>query len=37
MYEGEDSPSYIERHVDEWIEENREQWDAWMAEAKKAG
>jgi glycine betaine/proline transport system substrate-binding protein len=37
MYEGEDSPSDIERHVDEWIEENREQWDAWMAEAKKAG
>jgi glycine betaine/proline transport system substrate-binding protein len=37
MFEGEDSQKDIERHVDEWIEKNREQWDSWIAEAKKAG
>jgi glycine betaine/proline transport system substrate-binding protein len=37
MYEGEDSPRDIERHVDEWIEKNQSKWDSWIAEAKKAG
>jgi glycine betaine/proline transport system substrate-binding protein len=36
MFGGEDKQSDIERHVDEWIKANQEQWDKWIAEAKKA-
>ncbi|WP_029896899.1 glycine betaine/L-proline ABC transporter substrate-binding protein ProX [Desulfohalovibrio reitneri] len=36
MSNGEDSQRDIERHVDEWIENNQETWDGWIAEAKKA-
>jgi glycine betaine/proline transport system substrate-binding protein len=33
MFDGEDKQKDIERHVDEWIEANQEQWDKWIAEA----
>jgi glycine betaine/proline transport system substrate-binding protein len=33
MFEGEDKQKDIERHVDEWIEANQEQWDKWIKEA----
>jgi len=36
MNEGESSAKDIERHAAEWIENNKEQWDAWLAEARKA-
>ncbi len=36
MFEGEDGQDDIERHVGEWIEKNKTQWDAWIEEAKKA-
>lgn len=36
MNEGEKSPEDIQRHADEWIAAHREQWDAWLAEARKA-
>jgi len=37
MMEGEDSPREIEGHVDAWIKKNQDKWDAWIAEAAKAG
>jgi glycine betaine/proline transport system substrate-binding protein len=36
MFAGEDKPRDIERHVDEWIAANQDQWDAWIAEALAA-
>jgi glycine betaine/proline transport system substrate-binding protein len=36
MFEGEDSQKDIERHVDEWIENNKMQWDAWIEAAINA-
>lgn len=36
MQQGEKSSADIERHAEEWIAANRQQWDAWLAEARKA-
>ncbi len=36
MNAGEKSQKDIEGHVDEWIEANKETWDGWLEEAKKA-
>jgi glycine betaine/proline transport system substrate-binding protein len=36
MNEGEDSPKDIERHVIMWIADNKETYDGWLAEARKA-
>ncbi len=34
MYVGEDSPTDIQRHVDEWIGENKKKWNSWLEEAR---
>lgn len=36
MQQGEKSPADIQRHADEWIAANRQQWDGWLAAARKA-
>lgn len=36
MRQGQDSESDIERHADAWISANKEQWDAWLEEARAA-
>ena len=36
MYEGEKSQADIEGHAEQWIADNREKWDAWLAEARRA-
>lgn len=36
MQNGEKSQKAIERHVAEWIEKNRKQWDLWLDAARKA-
>ncbi|MFO7931475.1 MAG: glycine betaine/L-proline ABC transporter substrate-binding protein ProX [Desulfosalsimonas sp.] len=36
MQEGEDDQEDIEKHVDEWIEDNQEDWDSWLKAAKSA-
>lgn len=36
MFEGENSWKDIERHVDEWIEDNQEKWNGWLEEARNA-
>jgi glycine betaine/proline transport system substrate-binding protein len=36
MYQGEDSEDDIARHAEEWITKNREQFDQWLEEARKA-
>ncbi len=36
MFEGEDKQRDIERHVEEFIADNQEQWDSWLAAAKAA-
>ncbi|MFO7765880.1 MAG: glycine betaine/L-proline ABC transporter substrate-binding protein ProX [Pelovirga sp.] len=36
MNEGENTQRDVERHAQEWIENNRSQWDEWLAEARKA-
>lgn len=36
MYDGEDSIEDVDRHVDEWIDENQETFDAWVEEAQDA-
>jgi glycine betaine/proline transport system substrate-binding protein len=36
MYAGEDSQAAIERHVEAWIDDNRETFDGWIAEARAA-
>lgn len=36
MQEGEASPEDIRRHAAEWVEEHREQFDAWLDEARAA-
>lgn len=36
MQQGEASPEDIRRHAAEWVEQHREQFDAWIAEARAA-
>jgi glycine betaine/proline transport system substrate-binding protein len=36
MFEGENSWKDIERHVDQWIEDNKEKWNGWLEEARNA-
>ncbi|MCD6586032.1 MAG: glycine betaine/L-proline ABC transporter substrate-binding protein ProX [Desulfobacteraceae bacterium] len=36
MNEGQKSQKYIEKHVDEWIADNQDKWNGWLAEARKA-
>ncbi|MCP4404503.1 MAG: hypothetical protein GY801_45275 [bacterium] len=36
MFEGEDNDEDIHRHAQEWIEQNREQIEQWLTEAKEA-
>ena len=36
MQEGEKSQQDIERHVQEWITKNKETWNKWLEEARKA-
>ena len=36
MQQGEKTPADIQRHADEWIAAHQQQWDAWLAEARKA-
>jgi glycine betaine/proline transport system substrate-binding protein len=36
MYQGEDSEEDIQRHAEEWIENNRDQVDQWLEEARAA-
>jgi glycine betaine/proline transport system substrate-binding protein len=36
MFAGEDSQKDIDRHVDEWIKNNKSQWDGWLEEARAA-
>ena len=36
MNEGEKSQKDIERHVDEWIAKNTENWNGWLAAARNA-
>lgn len=36
MNDGEDKKADLERHVEAWINENRQAYDGWIAEAKKA-
>jgi glycine betaine/proline transport system substrate-binding protein len=36
MYEGENEPEDIQRHAAEWIEQNREEVDQWLEEARAA-
>jgi glycine betaine/proline transport system substrate-binding protein len=37
MVEGEDSDEDIQRHADEWLEENSDQVESWLEEARNAG
>jgi len=36
MEQGEDSKRDLERHAEEWIEQNQETFDSWLAEARQA-
>ncbi|EPC01502.1 hypothetical protein L861_05535 [Litchfieldella anticariensis FP35 = DSM 16096] len=36
MFDGEDSEEDIQRHAQEWVEENREQVDGWLEQARQA-
>ena len=36
MFEGEDSQKDIEKHVDEWIKKNQDQWNSWLDKARAA-
>lgn len=36
IQQGEDQPEDIRRHAEEWIEENSEDFDAWLDEAREA-
>jgi glycine betaine/proline transport system substrate-binding protein len=36
MFQGEDSEEDLARHADEWIADNREQFDQWLEEARAA-
>lgn len=36
MYEGEDSPEDVARHVDDWVSRNQTVFDGWVAEARLA-
>ncbi|MGK7900550.1 MAG: glycine betaine/L-proline ABC transporter substrate-binding protein ProX [Hormoscilla sp.] len=36
MYNGEDTPADIRRHAEEWVADNQELFDRWVAEARKA-
>ena len=35
--QGENSDEDIARHVDDWIRQNQQTFDNWIAEARKAG
>lgn len=37
MQEGEDTPSDIRRHAEEWITENQDQFDGWIESARAVG
>ncbi len=37
MQEGEDTPSDIRRHAEEWVSENQDQFDSWLEAARAAG
>lgn len=37
MNEGEKSQKDIERHVDEWISNNKDKWNSWLEQARQAG
>jgi len=37
IQDGEDSPADVRRHAEEWIAENQEQFDSWVAEAMEVG
>jgi glycine betaine/proline transport system substrate-binding protein len=36
MFGGEDSQRDIDRHAEEWIKQNQDQWDSWMKKAMAA-
>ena len=36
MFAGENKQEDIEQHVTEWIALNKDKWDSWLAEARKA-
>jgi glycine betaine/proline transport system substrate-binding protein len=36
MFAGENTERDVERHVTEWIAVNKDTWEGWMAEARKA-
>jgi glycine betaine/proline transport system substrate-binding protein len=36
MFAGENTEKDIERHVTEWIAVNKEKWEGWLEEARKA-
>ncbi len=36
MNEGEKSDKDIKKHVDEWIEKNKDKWNGWLEQARKA-
>lgn len=37
IYQGEDDAADIRRHAEEWIEQNREEFEGWIEEARQAG
>ncbi len=37
IQQGEDKPSDIRRHAEEWVEKNQELFNSWVEEAQKAG
>ena len=36
MQQGEKTPADVQRHADEWIAAHQQEWDVWLAEARKA-
>ncbi|MFO8047848.1 MAG: glycine betaine/L-proline ABC transporter substrate-binding protein ProX [Desulfosudaceae bacterium] len=36
MFQGEDDPDDIEKHVDQWIQKHRDQWQDWLSAAAAA-
>jgi glycine betaine/proline transport system substrate-binding protein len=36
MNEGQKSQKDIEKHVEAWIAKNKDKWNGWLAEARKA-
>jgi glycine betaine/proline transport system substrate-binding protein len=35
--EGEDSPADVQRHAQEWVDENQDLWNNWLEQARQAG